>query len=233
MKIFSLRDPLDDRFAAANPFLERGATEVCAACGRVLAVPVVPMIEWEPGSALVGDFTWTGLWDPIVTARVKSVFEQEGVTGISYGAVQMIQRPSAKRPARTNNRSKAQVWLPYEGPGLFSTAITTAVPIDESQSTAKKRSACDRCGLFGYTWSGVELIEHEKWVPGQAMARKRTARVPGQGAYVLHSKLGDAGCFRLGGPRLGIACTERVRDVILRAGLTNIDCFEMGEVIED
>ena len=191
-----------------------------------------PVIEWEPGSNVVGDFTWMLLWDPIVTSSTRRAIETHHLSGFQFGSVEMVQHPRVKKPTRMTRRTRRRIYLPYEGPELFSTVISHSVPIEETLSTVIRHVTCVRCGRFGYDFIGIEHIEYGKWTPGKEIERIRVPRVPGQGLYVLQKRVAGFDFFRLGGPGFGVACTERARLAVLEAGLSNIDFFEVGDVVE-
>lgn len=231
MKIYAIRNPLNDRFARVHPAANLQDPRSCSLCGRILSIGPKPVIEWEPGSDVIGDFTWTILWDPIVTGQVRRFFEESRLTGVRFGEVDMVQSPRIKKPGKTTRRSQPRVYLPYEGPALFSTNIEHSAPIEEHSSTVVRTAHCSQCGLWGYDFIGVEHIEYGEWVPGTPIERKRVSRKPHHGVIVSQVHTGGLDFFRLGGPHCGVVCTERARLSILESCLTNIDLFEMGDVV--
>ena len=66
---------------------------LCPECGRSKQERVKPLIvEWEPGSDLIADFTWPGLLDDLmVTERVRQCFEKCRFKGFEFGPVEMVQ----------------------------------------------------------------------------------------------------------------------------------------------
>jgi hypothetical protein len=64
------------------------------------------------------------------------------------------------------------------------------------------------------------------------LVEQRVPREPALGLRIQASELGDADVFRVHEFRARILCTDRVRDHILERGYSNVDFFEMGDVLE-
>ncbi|UCH34929.1 MAG: hypothetical protein JSV65_00805, partial [Armatimonadota bacterium] len=149
MKIWSFYNPRDDTFAVAGGIGARCIVK------RERIQPLV--IEWEPGSDVIGDFTWAEI-GIMVTERVgKALLEH--FRGFELGPVEMIQNPRLKRPTRITRRTKPRVWLPYEGPPLYELCVTARVSADLDRSTLEIRGTDPDTGGALYRVIGDEHIE--------------------------------------------------------------------------
>jgi hypothetical protein len=220
MRIWSLQHPRDPAFAEASLVGERSY------CKGKRIQPLV--IEWDPGSDVIGDFTWTLIATGIaVTERVGKML-LERFRGFELGPVEMIQNPRLKRPARITRRTKPRVWLPYEGPPLYELWVTAWVNADVDRSTVTiERNPST--GITTYHLTGDERTEIR--VDGQTgmSVRTRVPREPGKGLYVPEQEVEDVDIFRLVQRPGCVSCTDAVRDFILANEFTNVDFFEIGE----
>jgi len=240
VKIWRFADPFDYNFAIAGlkgtwgPIREGQGP--CPECNSVRQRRIQPMIiEWEPGSEFVGDFSFLGGDSIAVTERVVHALQGK-FKGFELGPVQMVQDPKLKRPTRITKRTKPRVWLPYEGPLLFDLWITSWVQMDEDRSTARIIRNCSTCGLKTYEVSGVEHVEYNKveWKAEPSefeLLKWRIGRVSGQGIYVRRSDLKGADIFRVHEFPAWIFCTNDVKEFIEIEGYTNVTFFEMGELV--
>jgi hypothetical protein len=219
MKLWQLKDPRGGRFAVAG------------GRGKWSDPPsrrVQPLIvEWEPGSDLIGDFTWSGL-GIVVTERVGKML-LERFSGFELGPVEMIQNPKLKRPQRTTRRTRPRIWLPYQGPPLYELWVTAWVDADLQRSTLEARGLHPDFGHMCYQVHGVEQVDvcwDREALKGHVV---RTPREPGKGVYVAEGALRGIDIFNLAQlPGLD-HCTDRVRDFIFEQQFTNVDFLEMGE----
>lgn len=226
MNLFIAEEPLDvdqpdrDLFATAFGDPEQYGLEV----GQRLVV------EWEPGSDVVGDLTWVngGVW-VLVTEQVAPLL-QTRFGGFALGPVEMVQNPRLKRPQRVTQRTKRRVWLPYEGPPLQCLWITRWVDADMERSSLTPLDEPSAQGEILYLIGGRERIE---WV-GQApdpVVPTRMRREPGKGVYIAERQLEGDGFFRVRQAPGWVFCTEAVREYAAEQGWTNVDFFEAGETL--
>jgi hypothetical protein len=146
--IFDLsREDYLDRFATAGirgTFVEAPPCPKCKGGRRKRVAPLV--IEWEPGSDVVGDFTWPrGLEQLVVTQRVRDCLEPKGFSGFSFGPVSMVQDPKLRMPVRLNSRTKKRIWLPYSGPPLYDLGVTSWCHLDLEKSGRSLLDECTAC----------------------------------------------------------------------------------------
>lgn len=180
------------------------------------------ILQWEPGSDLLGDFTPTGFDSDLVASdRAVKALEKGSVRGFRLGQVEFEEHPKSKRlPKR-----KPRVKLPYSGPRLFEVIPTTEVEFVAS------RSSVEFSDTTGKRVAGVEGIEHisSSWDASAKQVRiNRVQRIAGKGIFVRENDLGDSGIFKVRG--FGwIFCTEGTKALIEREGLTNIAFHEVGE----
>lgn len=222
MKIWRFSDPVDDSYARAS---RRGTWE-----GTERVQPLV--IEWEPGSDVIGDFTWPGFdSDIVVTNRVAEVFRESQVAGVELGPVEMVE--SAEDAQRRSR--KRRVTLPYQGPALWDLWVTTWVRADVEQSSIRVvRDASS--GTEHYEVEGAERWE-AVWDPDRMeLVKKRHPRVPGQGLLIIAGIAGDslrgATIFRVAQFPAWIFCTDAVRELVEKNQFSNVSFLEMGETLE-
>lgn len=213
MKFYNFADPHDYRFARAmriGTWSPNPGPGACPKCGNPRQKRVPPLvIEWLPGSDLIGEFTWPSFNDEIVvTQRVREALE-DSFCCVRFLPIMMHQNPNVRRPQRPNKRTKPRVWLPYHGVPLWDLQPTTSCQLDLRRSTVAYISACDICG------------------------RQILVRPPLERRYLIldGSTWGGEDIFRvLEYPEL-LFCTERLRRFVESRSFTNVDFHLAGEVL--
>lgn len=140
----------------------------CAACGwhwQTLGPPLV--VQWEPSSTVVGDFSWDGptgytfiVRDHVAEELRRLKFE------CSFSPV------TYERPERKRNT----VPFPYRGPKMLWVQCTQAVDLDMKASRVKLESSCDACGRNDYTFRYRRIVIRQADWKGQKMFRIVTNR---------------------------------------------------------
>jgi hypothetical protein len=229
MKIWRLRDPGDNFFAHAS---RRGTWSsgygLCTECDASTQQRIKPLIiEWEPGSDRIGDFTCVGFnSDAVVTDRAVKVLIKLG--GFEPGPVEMYQNPKLKRHPRSRNE-KPRIWLPYRGPSLFDLWITRNVNLDLEKSSVKLVKACSTCGHQRYEVSGIESWE-TRWNKEQRETTNiHIPRELDRGIYIRETVLEGNGFFRVREVPSWIFCTDPVKILIQEEKLTHIEFLKMGD----
>ena len=212
MKVWRFTDPCDDRFARVSrvggmwqegEYFERRN-------------PII--IEWEPGSDTMGDFSWPGLATEIlITGCVGQVLSSAQTQGFEL------------RPVKTEavaHRSRKPIVSPPYPTGLFDLWVTNWTSIDLERSTAIGTPG--NGGIVNYEVSGVQRIE-KVW-DGEAMelVTHIHPRVDGHGLYVPSVR----GVFRIKQFPAWVFCTDNVKCLIEEHGFTNTAFLEMGDVLE-
>jgi hypothetical protein len=192
-------------------------------------MPKPLVFEWDPGSDVIGDFTWP---DGTRVAVKRHVFEAlaSKFSGIHAEPVEMVQDPKLKRPKRPNKRTKTRVWLPYTGPELVELWPDRSVPYLPETTTEVSRQ-CKKCGNEPIQLSGIELKWHDYDATERKLVPARTPRTPGRGVFVSASEVGSTPIFRLPKVPGPILCTDEVRSFIEREGFTNVEFREYGDVL--
>lgn len=235
MRIWQFSDPYDYSYAIAtrlgtwHPEKSGGVCPVCGATRQRRVRPLV--IEWEPGSDVVGDFSWPGLGgDIIVTDRVARSMVRR-VCGFEFRPVRMVgPELGAGEGEQSHQRARPRVHLPYEGPKLYDLWVTCWAHVDMDRSSVALQSSCDACGWRSFEVEGIEK-ELAEWDDRSGeLARVRTPRVPGKGLYVSEGQLANCDVFRIHEFPECVLCTDRVRDLVQRERFTNVDFMEMGDV---
>jgi len=201
----------------------------CARCDRggiYESFPKPMILVWEPGSDVVGDFSFTG-------GRVavkRTVFDALAQTfsGIVAEPIEMDQEPKLKRPKRVTKRTQPRIWLPYEGPPLVEMWIERMFPYMPS-TTVVVYDHCEDCGRGLRDIVGLEDVDSH-WI-GETMELIRTPRVPGQGVFVREADLGGVKIFRIEEFTRVILCTNEVKAFIEERGFTNVEFLEYGNVV--
>lgn len=221
MKIWSLWDPEGDVFARAS---RMGAWSADDRRIRPL------VIEWEPGSDIVGDFTWPGFGDSfgmhgeiVITEQVAKALKENGVRGFELGPVE-VKDHSETRVRRL--KRKKRVGFPYKGPKLYEVWVTAWVQPDESLTTFGKGPNAPL--IEGK--ENVELVEINE--AGMEDFEVHHSRVPGKGLFIRHKELKGVGLFRIPQGPAAVLCTDDVKRMIEENGFTNVSFLEDGEVVD-
>lgn len=231
MRIWRFSNPSDYRFARAG---RRGTwtppdqVGVCPECTSSRQERVKPLvIEWQPGSDVVGDFTWPGFDSEIVVKDFVMESLLSRFSGFEPGPVETVQDPKL----RPTGRGKPRVWLPYSGPSLYEVWITTWAHIDAEISTVFLKNRCGTCGAMRYEVSGVERWD-SKWSPETGtLQRRHRPREAGKGIFVREDDLCGDSIFHAYELPSWMFCTDPVRDFVVQSGFTNVTFLEMGETI--
>jgi hypothetical protein len=228
MKIWRLVDPKDDRYAPASGrgtwSPGKGLCPECTASSQERIQPLV--LEWEPGSDEIGDFTWPGLGNAAVTERARDVLMKLG--GSEPRAVEMYQDTKLKRP-RSPRRAIPRIWLPYEGPPLFDFRVMHCLHADPEKSSVTLVRGCGTCDWRRYEVAGIERRE-TTWDRERPSSEKiHIPREPGRGIYVRESQLAEGGLFRVQEFPAWMLCTDSAKERMEEASLSNIAFVEVGE----
>lgn len=210
MTLWCFKDPMDDRFACAGRLGEWDDSDE-----RVQPL----IIEWDPGSDQIGDFTMLGFdGDCLITARAAAILKKAGVTGFELGPVKM--QPHSEAAKRRSK--KPCVAVPYKGPEVGELWVTGNVDFDPKRTTFRREKRSD--GSHRYVFTGVETTV-EIWKEDSYSLRTRK-RLPGKGIFV-RTKLD---IFRVP-PAGAIFCSDAVKKLCEKHELTNIAFAEMGEFL--
>lgn len=150
MKIYLLDDPARPaEFARFSHVGTWADDRVCGACGESSARLVEPLqIEWEEGTARIGDFSWCG-YSCVVTDVVRQRLEHEAFE-CRFGRVE-VQEPAAPS-------SRPRVAFPYRGSTLSWLMPTARVRLDVRASEVELKSDCRACGQKRYTFKREGLV---------------------------------------------------------------------------
>ena len=216
MKIWRFHDPSDYQFVEASrsggPWQE----------GEYKKRPNPIKIEWEPGSDLVGDFTWPSQADIVVKDTVGRALQENSITGFELRSVEMQEN---SEPAKRRLK-KSRVNLPYAGLPLWDLWVTKWIGIDRDRSTVTEVRREDGSRYFEV--SGVERWESTWDQERMELVRAKHSRVEGEGLVV--SKI--QGIFRVEEFEAPVFCTDDVKRLIEKYGFTNVSFLEMGDTLE-
>jgi len=231
MKVWRLSDPVDSRFARAS---RRGSwsqsSGLCPECGASSQRRIQPLVlEWEPGSDAIGDFTWPGFGSDIaITEPVANLLEAFG--GFETGPVEMVQDSTLKRPSGSRS-GKPRVWLPYEGPPLRDLWVTQQVHLDLERSSVRLVKECMTCGRKHYDIDGIERYETGWDKERRESVETRIPRQHGLGIYLAADALAGVAIFRLHEFPGWILVTDLVKNFVEKEGFTNVSFLEAGETL--
>ncbi len=216
MKIYELRDPLDQNYAQAAAVgtwtQPRGICPECSASAQVVEAPLI--IEWLPDGNVVGDFTWLG-WAVVVSSRAARSLSRK-FRGFELASVEV----------RQGERHKPPVYPDGVQP-LHHLRVTEMVtPLAESTIEV---SACPACGTSKTYIHGMEQRKGDWDVHKMKTVTTDRARQTGSGLIVRASEVVSAGIFGLAGPSRYVFCTEGVKKFIEDHGFTNCGFREVGE----
>jgi hypothetical protein len=150
-KIYHLaRTDYSGHYATAGytgTFLKHSPCPKCKEKGFQRWERISPLIiEWEPGSDVISDFTWPGgLEELVVTQAVKDWVQKHRLTGLAFGSVEMVQDPKLTRPSPATSRTKKRIWLPYQGPTLWDLLVSSWSNLDLSESKRTLVYECNIC----------------------------------------------------------------------------------------
>jgi hypothetical protein len=214
MKLWRFSDPGDYQYARAS---RRGTWE-----GQPPRRVKPLVIEWEPDSNVIGDFTWPGFdSDIVITDRVGTAMKEAGVTGLELAPVEMVEN---SRKSKRTSRMK-QVKLPYTGPPLWDLWVTGRARVDRERSTI----TTNHVGTDErYEVSGIERWEVVWDQQRMELMKKRYPRVGGQGLFVRTR----TGIFRVPEFPAWVFCTDDVKELIEEHRFTNVSFLEMGDVLD-
>jgi hypothetical protein len=110
------------------------------------------IIEWEPGTEKIGDFSWGG-YDFIVTNRARLVLKRNHFE-CGFGRVKV------RRPTSFLKSTRPRVAFPYRGPKLYWVRPTERVHIDikASHIELEPDCPCSACGLQEYKFRRDRLV---------------------------------------------------------------------------
>jgi hypothetical protein len=215
MRIWQFSDPHDHRFARAT---RRGTWE-----GKPSRRVQPLVVEWEPDSNLVGDFTWPGFGsDIMITDRVGEALLAAAVSGFELGPV--VMQENSERAKRRSKKPRVQ--LPYRGSQLWDLWVTAWANIDLDRSTVRTVSRADGSEYFEV--SGVERLETTWDQQRMELVERRHSRVEGHGLFVASVR----GIVRVQEFPGCILCTDDVKRLIEEHGFTNVSFLEMGDVLD-
>lgn len=132
------------------------STGICPNCGQHGQHLIEPLqIEWEPGSDMIGDFSWCG-FTFAVKENAKQFFIQNRFE-CNFGKVE-IQKLSTKR------RGRKIVPFPYKGPKIHWVMPYKHINLDNEKSALEIKSDCKVCNRLVYKFQldGL-LIPKSEW----------------------------------------------------------------------
>ena len=135
---------------------------VCPECKMTRQKRVPPLIiEWEPGSDLVGDFVWRGVSFELVCKEEIAKELIHYFNGFQIFPIEMIQDTNIKIPKNPKKPKKKRIYLPYEGPKLSELWVDCWKPLDEAKSELNLEKVCSTCGYRFYTPKRTGLVLDE------------------------------------------------------------------------
>ena len=177
--------------------------EVCKACGWHWQTYGPPLlVKWEPSSDAIGDFSWDGPFGYLFVVK-------EDVAN-SFRAMDIECRfLPVEYVAPDKKREVKSVPFPYKGPTLLWGCCDAFVDLDFTASNVSVRSSCEVCGSVRYTFRVDNIVI-------------RRANWHGEKMFRLKSNGSSAATF----------VTEGARDLICRAGFSNVAFTLAGEIVE-
>jgi hypothetical protein len=218
MRIWRFADPDDHRFAVSSrigTWEERN--------GVCIRVPPL-VIEWERGPTLIGDFVWPYVSELVVQEHVFRTIERE-FGGIKAEGVEIV--PLKRKPKKAPEDGNLHTWS--DRLDLVGIQIMTHVNADPDRSTRQLIVRED--GQTEYEFEGIEHVEWNRVRGDLLPERKRVPRMPGTGIFVKSCALAGQSLFKVRQCPAWNFCTDRVRDFILGKRFTNVDFYEMGELL--
>jgi hypothetical protein len=187
---------------------------------------VAPLvIEWEPGSDRIGDFTWT-IWEAVVQEHVLTSLDEE-FGGVEGAPVEMWEDPELQKPQH-RRRDEPRVRLPYNGPKLYELCPTSWLDLDENRSSVVS-SECEVCGTKQFRLNGIEE-RGSRWDATQLKTvAHHVARERGKGLFLAEEQVQTAHIFRVHQFASWIFCDDAVKTFVERCKFSNVGFLEVGE----
>lgn len=157
MKIYLLDDPRDYQFARFSHVGTWTKGEICRTCGQGTSRLIEPLlIEWEPDSDVIGDFSWCG-YTMVISQKVKKYMTTKAWE-CDFGAVEVVSTGN-KIP-----KNKKKVPFPYTGDELSWVMPKEYIRLNEENSSVKLEIDCPACKQKKYTFrrAGIQ-IDKENW----------------------------------------------------------------------
>jgi hypothetical protein len=227
VNIWRFSEPHDDRYArpGRRGSWTGGVGEVCPSCSSSLAVRAQPLvIAWEPGSDLIGDFSWPG-FDSEVVVTDPVLEGLRAIGGFEPGPVEVVEDPDA------HEKPEKRVPFPYRGPRLHELWVTTSVSLDAERSSVELEHRCPTCGTERWEIYGVDRWDSYFDQDMKQLVRTKTQRLPNAGIFVNEADLAGAAIFRVNQAPAWILCTEKVRALVEEYKFSNVEFLDMGDTI--
>jgi hypothetical protein len=208
-KLYLFSNPYDDRFARAcrlGTWVSDSGLGLCPECGMPQEKRVRPLImEWEPGSQVIGDFSWPGnLDDIVVTTRVKNRLDGL-ITGVEFSS--LIVKDAAHSKSRKTKVRASLARKQAETTALWDMWVTAWSHLDHAASRLVMERECNAC--------------HYRYFRPPARNKKLVldpASWHGESVFK---------CYEL---PVWIFAVEEVRDMIIEEEFTNVVFREIGIV---
>lgn len=201
MKLYFLESPKADgarndyaTFSHLGTWTDGG---LCEGCGRSLSLLTEPlMVEWDPGSSNIGDFSYRGYSVLAGPAAIQVLVSNE--FELDYRVAEVV-------PPESTSRRRAIVPYPYVGPKLVWIYPRATIPLDPAASSAVLLGACEVCRHFKWQflrsgivinssdWNGERTFRISQFVPSGAIV------ITQEGADLLSSaQLSNLGLHEVG-----------------------------------
>lgn len=204
----------------------------CLSCykGATTIIPYPLVIEWLPGSNVVGDFSWPGCGRAIIKKRISDDMLKR-FSMLELREIEMIQDHHLRVP-KNKSKAKQRVWLPYDGEPLVELVPLCCFP-ESPRTTNRVAFRCDVCGRETTQLEGFELKEHRWDQIKQDLVPYMKPREAGRGLFISRNFVKDCPIFRVESFLSSIFCLNEFKNFIEDQGYTNIDFLEYGEVSDD
>lgn len=246
MKLYQIRKPrykttmavdvnASDVYYAEATAVEMPSYSICSKCGYYkdyLPIPSKRVIEWLPGSNIIGDFTWVArlVAEILVSNRVRILMENVA-TGIDFIPVEFWQEPKVHRPKKITMRNNPRVWLPYEGPNLSVLWINAWLHADIKRSTLSLKKDCSHCRQKAYEIMGIEELSYIMDNDSGEEVMLHKPRINNQVLFISGNEIGDSHIFRLYERSGAIFCTQKFKELAEKNDLTNMSFLEVGDTL--
>jgi hypothetical protein len=192
---------------------------------------VEPLImEWEPDSNCVGDFTWPALDKDIVVTENTGKALLQRFKGIVLGPVEMIQNIQPEIIEKEKKKGIKRIILPYTGPKLYNMYVSNWVDIDFEKSSYSIE--LDDNGNEIYNIEGIERIEAKYDRLEKKITKQRINRDQSKGIFINYVDLSGVEIFRINQAPASVFCTDNVKVFIEARNYSNVQFLEVGDMLE-
>jgi hypothetical protein len=227
MKLWSISNPLDSRYAQAN-YHGTWKKYKCLACNFEHEIAIQPtIIEWLESTSEIADFTHvvkhsTVLVKNRVFSEIKKIDSKVSSKDITFYQNEKLEIPSSK-----SSRLNKRVWLPQHEIDLLELVVPTIITPDLQRSSIEITEFCEICNRTVIKITDVERKDIFSYSSNSI--EKNIPRVAGRGIFISNQSLQNTNFFRIHEKSRFILCTDTAKESLESLGYSNLTFLNFGE----